>query len=151
MAGQMLKAVFDPVASGTADHTLLMVKAPANIPLKVHEWEISFQGQDNVAAPIRVQVLRVTTDGTGSAVTLKKLDPGRDETIQSTATQGYGGTNEPTAGEILHERYVHPQTGWHHVVPNPDDVVVPGGGRIAIKLQDPGVSVNVTGSLTFEE
>ena len=151
MAGQILKAVFSPVASGTADITLLMVKAPAHVRLKIHEWELSFQGQDNVGAPIRVQVLRVSSDGTGDTVTLKKLDEGTDETIQSSSKEGYGGTNEPTAGDILHERYVHPQTGWHHVVPVPDDFVVEGGGRIALKLQDPGASVNVTGSITFEE
>ncbi len=151
MAGLVARATFQPQATGTADITLLMLKAPTNQRLKVRSWCVSFQGTDNLGTPIQVQLLRVSTDGTGSSVTPVKMDDSIADSIQGTATESYGGTNEPTAGSILERRYIHPQTNYTEIVAEPDEVIVGAGDRIALKAIAPNASVNATGFIEWEE
>lgn len=152
MAGIVVRATAAPISIPSSDDTtLLMVKAPANQRLKIREFGISFQGTDNLAAPVECQLLKVTTDGTGSAVTEVVTDASVDETLQGTATEAYGGTNEPTAGSIYQREFIHPQTKWHVVVADPDNLVVKGGERIALKAIGPGATVTACAWLEWEE
>lgn len=151
MAGLICTATFQTINTGTADITLLMVKAPTNQRLKIRGWGLSFAGQDNLGAPIQCQLLRVSSDGTGTSVTIVKQDDDAAETIQAVATEAYGGSNEPTAGDVLRRRFVHPQTGWEYIVAEPEELIVRGGQRIALKAIAPAAAINCCGYIDFEE
>ena len=151
MAGLILTATFAPINTGVSDITLIMVKAPTNQRLKIRGWGISFAGQDNLGKPIECQLIRVSSDGTGSAVTVVKQDDDASETIQSTASEAYGGSNEPSSGDVLRRRYVHPQTGWEYIVAEPEELIVKGGNRIALKAIAPPAAVSCSGYIDFEE
>lgn len=127
--------------------TVIQVVAPANQRLVIKSWGVFFDGVSVTAEPVQVQLLRQTTAGTMSALALVKRGT-QAETIQSTAQ--HTATAEPTAGDILAAREVHPQQGYECIYPYGDEPKVGGGGRIGINCTAPAV-VNVRAEIVFEE
>jgi len=149
MAGNGFHVTSGEVSTGTAKKTVLQVKAASNIRLKINEFDISFKGTSNTAAPIRVQVSRQSTDGTaGSAVTPVKNPSDSDDTLQLTAGKNYSA--EPTEGDILFDQEVHPQTGYTWQAPFGAEIMVKGGDRLAIVVTA-GADVTCTARFRGEE
>ncbi|MCC6673357.1 MAG: hypothetical protein IT458_20025 [Planctomycetes bacterium] len=142
-------AVFDEVASGTSTKTLVQVVAPSNRGVRITEFAISFKGTDNLAAPIRVELLRQTTAGTASALTPRKVSRHDSNTIQTTAQQTF--TAEPTADEVVRSFLIHPQGGLVYTVPDPAQFTVAGGDRLGMRVVTPAATVNCVGYIEFEE
>lgn len=96
------------LAAATAK-TVAQIRAAANHGIELLEVEVSGDGTTPTAAPIKVEVLRQTTDGTMTSLTLVKGDDGVDDTLDTTAA--HTATSEPTAGDVLWVGRVHPQHG----------------------------------------
>lgn len=139
----------EAVTTGTAAKTLVQLVAPANQRIKVKEISISFNGISNTATPILVEIVRQTSAGTMSALTLRKADPDDSETIQSSALQN--ATVEPTdGGDVPMAEYVHPQTGYTWQAPFGEELVIPGGGRLGVRVTA-GASVSACARVKGEE
>src|SRR5262245_33656263 len=110
MAGVRFKGVTGQIATGTSAKTLAQIVAAANHGVLLEEVSISFDGTSNTATPIKVDILRQTTAGTMSALTLVKDPDDTDETLQTTAQ--HTATAEPTASDVLATEHVHPQQGY---------------------------------------
>jgi hypothetical protein len=135
------------ITSGTSAKTLVQIVAPANQRLKILEWGVFCKGVTPTDVPLKVRLLRQTTTGTMSALTLfKRGTPA--ETIQSTAQQG--ASAEPTAGDVLAVREVHPQLGYQEKFAFGQEIIVPGGGRVGIEVTA-AVSISVVSEIVFEE
>lgn len=130
MAGCFLKANTVQIATGTSAKTILQIVAASNHAVLVHEWSISFEGVSNTAAPIEVVLMRQTTAGTMSSLTLVKDPDDWDETIQTTAQ--HTSTSEPTSGDVLFRELVHPQTGYTWQAPFGRLLKIGGGDRVGI-------------------
>lgn len=148
MAAQLLMAYPGEVALTTAAKTVVQIIAPANIRLRVKGWSVSFDGTSTTAAPVLVRLLRQSTAGTVTSLTLTKMGMAGSETIQSTA--GHTATAEPTAGDVLDAVNVHPQGGFEKVFLPGDEIIIPGGGRLGIECTA-GAAVNVLPKIWFEE
>lgn len=135
------------ISSGTSEKTVLQIVAPTNQRLKIKSWGIFCKGIVATDAPLRVRLLRQTTSGTMTAHTLIKRGI-YTETIQSSAQ--HTATAEPTAGDILAIREVHPQGGYYEISPQGEEIKVPGGGRVGIEVLS-GVSISVVPEIVFEE
>ena len=128
--------------------TILQLIAPANHRLKVIGWGVFFDGTSATAQPVKVELLRQTSAGTMSANTPVKWDDSLAETLQTTAQDS--ATVEPSAGDILERKEVHPQTSYEKIFPLSQEPIVGGGDRIGIRCEaDAGV--NVRAEITFEE
>lgn len=143
MAGLRFVAQSPLMYTATSAKTLIQILAATNVRVLAKEFSIAFNGTSNTAAPIRVQIMRQTTAGTpggdGGALTLLKINAADDETLQTTAqngptTTGVVWTTEPTAGNIIVDTHVHPQTGYTWQAPFGSDIVVIGGTRLAIRV-----------------
>ncbi len=132
MAGNRFKGATAQIATGTSAKTLLQIVAVANHKVLIDEISISFNGTSNTATPIRVRVLRQTTAGTMSALTLVKDPDDWDETIQTTAQ--HTATAEPTAGDVLLVEHVHPQQGYTWQAPFGRALAIGGGDRLGIEV-----------------
>ncbi len=132
MAGLGFSAVTAQINSTTSALTLLQVVAASNHRVLIKELSVSFEGVNNAHAPIQVDVLRQTTAGTMSSLTIVKANNGDDETLQTTAQ--HTATAEPTAGDVLMRELVHPQTGYTWQAPFGGEIVVPGGTRLGIRV-----------------
>lgn len=149
MAGLRVRANTAQIATGTALKTILQIVAAANHRIVIPRISISFEGVTPTDAPIDVQIMRQSTAGTdpGGALTLTKDNDSDDETIQTTAQYGPAGTwtAEPTAGDVLDRRLVHPQ-GRADFGP----FTVKGGGRLGVVVTA-AVSIDCIASAAIEE
>lgn len=127
MSGVGFRANTAQVATGTAAKTILQVVAASNHRVVLNKIVVSFEGVTVTDAPIQVRVLRQTTAGTMSALTLVK-DGDTAETLEVTAQ--HTASAEPTAGDVLESQMVHPQSSRVFVGP----YVVPGGGRLGVEV-----------------
>ncbi len=148
MAGNRFKGVTDPITTGTSAKTLLQIIAASHHKVKIDEISVSFNGTSNTAEPIRVDVLRQTTGGTMSSLTLRKDPDDWDETIQTTAQ--HTSTSEPTAGDVLLTEYVHPQQGYTWQAPFGREIIIGGGDRLGIRVTA-AASVSAIARVSGEE
>lgn len=136
------------VATGTAAKTLLQIVAPTNQRVKIKEIGIGFHGISNTAEPILVELLRQTTAGTMTALTLIKEDDTTPESIQSTAA--HTATAEPTPGDVIRTWTIHPQTAQVYQLPIEDEIIVGGGKRYALRVTA-AATVNADAYMRCEE
>lgn len=151
MAGLKVRANTVQITTGTALKTILQIIAAANHRIVIPRFSISFEGLSTTDAPIQVDIMRQSTGGTtpGGALTLAKDNDSDDETIQTTAQYGPTGGAwgaEPTAGDVLARKLVHPQGRADFMGP----FVVKGGGRIAVVVTAT-VAVDCVASADIEE
>ena len=107
---------------------------------------VGFKGTNPSDAPIRVRVLKQTTAGTATARTPAKT-AGGSTTLQSTGQEN--ATAEPTAGNVLYDQNVHPQSGVDKSLLG-QGWELDGGERIGIEVTA-AVSVNCDATIGFEE
>lgn len=148
MAGVRLNIVTGAIATGTSAKTLAQVVAASNHRVLIHELGISFQGTNNTAAPIKVDVVRQTDAGTTSALTPVKDPDDSAETLQTTAR--HTATAEPTTTDTLASWYVHPQTGQVWQAPFDKPFHCGGGDRVGIRVTA-GADVNAIVTMRCEE
>jgi hypothetical protein len=122
--------------------------AAANHRVKILGWGIFFDGTSTTAEPVQVRLLRQTTAGTMSALTLTKRDDSIADTLLTTAQ--HTATVEPTAGDVLEVVECHPQQGYQVWYPMGAEAILGGGDRIGIDATAPA-SVNVRAAVYFEE
>lgn len=133
MAGVRFRAVTAQIATGTAAKTLVQIVAASNHRTLVDEIHISFEGATSTNAPIQVRILKQTTAGTMSALTIVKKCAGDDETLQTTAQ--HTATAEPTAGDVYFSQFVHPQGGrFSLVLPREKAFQIVGGQRLGVEV-----------------
>lgn len=152
MAGILLHATSGEVAIANGK-TILQVVAAANDRLKVSSWGIGFKGTSATDVPVLVTILRQTTAGTMSAgtagVNLSKKNNADPETVQTTVQ--INATVEPTSGDIIENFEVHPQTGVIKLYPAGQELIIPNGGRLAIKVTSAALTYNCTAEMDIEE
>lgn len=133
----------------TSAETIVQVRG-GTTKARVVAFGVSFDGAVSTATPVRVRLLRQTTDGTGTGATEVKQDP---DSHTGTVTFFHSFTAEPTAGEVLFDTYVHPQGGaLHYQYPlgREPRLGAVNTSRIGLEVT-PGASVNATAYLAVEE
>lgn len=137
----------EALAAATAE-TLVQVVAASSKPLRIIELGISFDGVTAGAVPVTVDLMRQTTAGTASALTLVEEDS-RLESPLATALQDF--TAEPTAGDVLRSWFVTPAGGLFVMqFPQGREPVAPESTRIGLRATAPAI-VNAIAYITFEE
>ena len=128
---QHIARVSAVAAASAAAMTVLQVVAGSTVRPLVKAWEVSFDGADSTMTPVLVELIRQTTAGTSSALTLVKHDEASEPAI-STALRTF--TAEPTAGDILASVYLSPAGGiYSYQFPLGDEPVVAASGRIGLR------------------
>lgn len=128
--------------------TVIQLVAASNHRVALLRWSVWFDGTSASAEPVQVELLRQTTAGTMSSLTPVKVDDSLAETLQTTAQ--HTATAEPTAGDILACKEVHPQTGYEVLYPLMQEMIIGGGDRLGIRCTAPD-AVNVRAEMVFEE
>lgn len=150
MAGVRFNAVKvaeELVASTT--ETIVQVVAATNHPLTILGWSISFAGGEPGDDMIRCELLRQTTAGTSSALTVVKVDETNGTTVDATALHDF--TAEPTPGDILDPQNVHTLGGFYIYVPWPGIATVGAGNRAGVRVITPATNPAVTATIYCEE
>jgi hypothetical protein len=129
---QHIARVSAVAAASAAAKTVLQVVAGSTVRALVKSFEVSFDGADSTKTPCLVELIRQTTAGTSSALTLVKHDEASVTAI-STGLQTFSA--EPTAGDILASVYLSPAGGiYSYQYPLGDEPVVAASGRIGLRV-----------------
>jgi len=135
MAGVRIVAQTAEISTGTSKKTVLQLLAAANHGVEINEWSISFKGTSNTASPILVEIIEQSTSGlSGDVLTVKKLNPGDDEIVQTTALKDIDGSTQPTDTAIKFSELVHPQGGYTWQARFKGELKIPGGGRLGLAV-----------------
>ena len=143
------------MVTNAAIKTLLQFLAPTNQRVIMREWDVSFQGTSNTAAPILVEVVRQTSAGTGlNTAAIVKNNNSDQETIQSTGIYGIlttVNTGEPTDASVVpFAEFVHPQQGYAWRATVGSETNCQGGTRLGLRVTA-AASVNANARLVSEE
>lgn len=148
---QHIARVSAVAAASAAAKTMVQVVAASTSRPRIKAWEVSFDGADSTKTPALVELIRQTTAGTSSALTLVKANEA-DPAANATALQTF--TAEPTAGDVLASVYLSPAGGiFSYQYPLGDEPVVAASGRVGIRVTTvSGTGTpNVAAWLKFEE
>lgn len=127
------------------------IKAPANQRVAIKRVSISFDSTSNSAAPVQVQIAKLTSDGTGGATKTPKQKQPNATTLQTTAKdKSTVFSAEPTVGDIMDYQEIHPQGGIYIPYTFLDEIIINGGERLGI-LVHAGAAVNGIPVIEFEE
>jgi hypothetical protein len=110
------------------------ITAPANQLLRVLEARCTFDGANSTAIPAKAEIGRPSTTGTLTATTMRKRDPGRPETPQTSG--GINASAEPNWAGCVDETLYCPVYGgmYHYLIPFDSTIRVPGGTRWGVRF-----------------
>lgn len=140
----------EALAAATAE-TLLQLRGATTVQGALIGFGFALDGVSGTAEPIRVRLLRQTTDGTATAATEEPFDPTGPAAAQCAGFHSF--TAEPTAGVVLMDFQVHPQGGqFHYQFPLGREIKLglAATSRIGLELTAPAI-VNASGYLHWEE
>ena len=136
------------VATGTSAKTLLQLLAAANHAIKIVEVGIGFHGTNNTHEPIKVELIRQTTAGTSSLLTIQKADDSVNDSFDTSAVHTC--TAEPSGTIVLRAWAIHPQTGLVWQAHDEAPVIVGSSDRIGLRVTA-GNDINADAYMCFEE
>lgn len=152
MAGVLLRASSGEQAIANGK-TLLQVVAAAGHRVRVQGWGISFKGTSATDPPVLVQIVRQTTAGTMTAGTtgtnITRKNDTDAETIQTTTR--VNATVEPTTTDVVDDFEVHPQTGYRVFFPQGQEIYIPNGERLGLKVTSATLTYSAVGIMDLEE
>ena len=147
---QFAAVITDEAVTAANTETLVQVIAATNHPVKLLAWSVSFAGVGVTDEPLRVEIVRQTTAGTSSALTLVKWNDSDGDTLDASGLQDF--TAEPTLGDILNATRVHPQAGYEIWYPEGKELKIGAGDRMGLRIITPsGVNPNVSGFMVCQE
>jgi hypothetical protein len=111
-------------------------------------WGVYFDGVSPIAEPVNIQILRQTTDPTGTAATPKLWDNSIGDALQTTGE--YNISVEPTDSDVVDLAIIHPQSFYEVIYTIGKELVVGAGDRLGIKITSPA-AVNCWAKFIFEE
>src|SRR4051812_6455490 len=129
--------------------TIVQVVPGTNTPIRVVEIGVSFNGITTTDVPVTVDLLRQTTAGTSSSLTLVADQEQNTKTAVATALKTF--TAEPTAGNVLRTWYVTPIAGLFVIQFPLGREIDALTNRIAIRCNAPTTAVSVSAYISFEE
>lgn len=138
----------EALAAATTE-TLLQLRGATTVKARVVEWGVSFDGVSATAEPVRIRLLRQTTDGTGTGASEVLWDP---DAPTAAVTAFHSFTAEPTAGDVLAEYDVHPQTGIVIQYPLGREPVIDNAATSRIGIDaTAAATVNASAYIVWEE
>jgi hypothetical protein len=133
--------------AAAAVETVLALAAGTTKRLKIRRWGVSFNGTNVANTPVQVQLIRITSAGSSTSGTPKKLD---EADVAPLAAFLSAFTAEPSTGDVLEAHYVSPAGGQIIETYFDDAPIVGVSGRLAIRILG-NDAVNASAFIHFEE
>jgi hypothetical protein len=150
--GRMYSATFEEVAV-TAAQDLFELVAPSDLAVVIHgmTFSQSTDAGDSESEQLNILIHRGTTSGSGGSTPTP--NPMVVSTTASTVTvEANNNTTQSTEGAILHAECFNVMSGFVHWWPPETRPVISPSGRLIVELQTaPDDSINMSGTIYFEE
>jgi hypothetical protein len=150
MAGLNFFATKSVAVAANSTITVLQLLAATNVRFRVRRASISVKGAATSDKPVKIVLMRQTTAGTMTSLTLTKADTDAAETLQTTAQ--HTATAEPTSSSEIWTAHANVFGGAQIYVPtDPNGLVVNGGDRVGLVIYtDSGASGSADISVTVD-
>jgi hypothetical protein len=119
------------VTGGNTD-TVIGIAAAANHRVHIKKIKISFKGVTVTAEPVTIKMTRWSSDGTGTAGTVVKVNSSDNETVEASFKHTY--TAEPTTPTTVDSFAIHPQGGVWETLPIEAPIPIGGGEFVGLEL-----------------
>lgn len=136
----------EALAAATVE-TIIMIATGTARRGRLRRWGISFNGTDVTDAPVQVQLMRFTSNGSSSSSTPLKLD---EADVAPLATARSAFTAEPSTSDVLESHYVSPAGGQLIETYFDDAPIIGVSGRLGVRILG-NDAVNVSAFMHFEE
>lgn len=145
------EAPLAPLAiSAASTYWLWQVAAPANQRVLISAYFCA-QDYNTNGTPGLLGFYRCSAIGTGgSSATIAPLEEECAETFQTAIKTNVPNGTPPTTTTLIREIYINPQVSVPEYFPLHEEIVIKGGGILAVKYQ-PQASGNVAGWLRIQE
>lgn len=138
--------------AAAASETLVQLRGVTTAKGRIVAWGASFDGVASTDAPIIVDLLFQTTDGTATGATEVALNPDEPAAL---ITGFHSFSAEPTAGNIIESYEIHPQGGLiiREYPPGREPMITNATtSRIAVRATTAtGVTANAVAWIQWEE
>ena len=148
-AFQGISRVEDRTLTTATIETVLQLVAATNHRVRILSWGISFNGIVVTDEPIKVILKRSSSAGTSAAGTVVQVDDSISETLQTASRITF--TAEPTVGDELETKFIHPQGWFEKVYPEGKEIIVGGGDRIGLEVTTATPAPDCSAFFHFEE
>lgn len=138
------------VCLGGSANTVVLVRAQDNHPIKVRGYSIFFKGVSATAEPATIEIKRATTNGTMTISHPVETSGVLDVGVAPQANGWAGATVNPTAGDTLQRKAIHPQGGYEVILPMGQEIFVPGSKGLMLQVTA-DATVNAIAEMMFEE
>lgn len=145
-AGSQFVTYSGAVATSTTAKTVLSLIAGASSAPTVIGLDFSSDSTVTTGSFL-LELVRFTTDGTGTAATPFKL--GGMSTLISTSKSNY--TVEPTTATVVNAWFLPATQPWSYLWPLGRELTVAVSGLLAVRVTAPSGTPNVRAALSFEE
>lgn len=137
--------------SAATTRTMLQLVTASTNTAAVRAWGVSFNGTDATKEPILVDLLRQTTAGTSSSLTVVEQAASNKNNV-TTALQTFSST-EPTAGDVLWSSYFTPVGGGGEFTCYPgEEIVMDVSTRLGLRVTTAtGVTCSCSAYIKFLE
>jgi len=125
------QTIIQAIAAATVE-TMVQIIAAANHGAMVDEISVGFSSTSATHEPVLVDLIRQTSAGTSSALTVVKADESFSDTFDTTALSVF--TAEPTSGDILRSWKIHPQAGLIYQPTERAPIWVGAGNRLGLRV-----------------
>jgi hypothetical protein len=131
MAGQNFFATQSVSVAANTTKTLLQLLAATNVRFRVRRISVAVKGAAQADKPVKLILMRQSTAGTMTSLTLTKQDTDAAETLQTTAQ--HTATAEPTSGDEIWTAHANAFGGQAVYIPtDPSGLVINGGDRLGL-------------------
>lgn len=150
MAGQNFFAQRVVTVATNTTKTLIQLLAATNVRVRVKRLSITVKGAAQADKPLKIVLMRQSTAGTMTSLTLTKQDTDAAETLQTTAQ--HTATVEPTSGDEIWSTHINVWGGQAvYIPPSENGLVINGGDRLAVvATSDASASGDASVSVTAD-
>jgi len=131
MAGQNFFAQKVVNVLGNTTTTLIQLLAATNVRFRVKRLSITVKGAAQADKPVKIVLMRQTTAGTMTSLTLTKQDTDAAETLQTTGQ--HTSTVAPTSSDEIWSTHINVWGGQAvYIPPDPHGLIINGGDRLGV-------------------
>lgn len=140
--------ITDQAMVAATAQTLIQLEAPTNHRIALLRYGVGSTGVSNTQEPGRIDILRQSTAGTATSLTLTKDDDSIADTLLTSGQHDF--TVEPTPGEIMRSHTLHPQAALQITDAYSREIIVGGSDYIGLRGTFEDIQ-NLDAFMVFEE
>jgi hypothetical protein len=140
----------EALGAATAETVLALIGSTV-VKARLVEWSVDFDGVLTTAEPVRVRLIRLTADDGTRTTTVTEVPWDPDNPTANCVGRKHF-TAEPTKGDVIWDKEVHPQGGFHIQYPLGREPTLDNSASVGFAIEcTAAAAVNCVAAMAWEE